>query len=341
MRRRCASGSPGSRAGCWWSATATPWRPCWRRWGAAAAGLVRDQLRAAAGFQARCLAGPAAPALRRARPGAGDRLSLSQRRGPRRLRANEARGWRTAATAFTTRYPSRRHQGGRPCQGGPVCVPPVSSPSPWACWPCKPALQASTCAPAPRRDYRAMRCVTASCRSSLSSSVSCSSASRRRSTRASSGRRCRRAGSCRAWSTVSSTSPSRWASTRNARRACCKACRSGTPRTPGCPCAPIDPKDKSLRLAARIGSPQHADHAAAGYARVVGATTYEELGRTLSMNMVDAVVLPQPLYEAMLAHWPPGVIVTPGARASVGLLPECRRPPAPGRAAQPGHRAVP
>jgi ABC-type amino acid transport substrate-binding protein len=95
---------------------------------------------------------------------------------------------------------------------------------------------------------------------------------------------------------------------------------------------PIDPKDKSLRLAARIGSPQHADHAAAGYARVVGATTYEELGRTLSMNMVDAVVLPQPLYEAMRAHWPPGVIVTPGrARQSGFYL----------NAADPRHLAAP
>jgi hypothetical protein len=104
--------------------------------------------------------------------------------------------------------------------------------------------------------------------------------------------------------------------------------RPVSPRTPPCAWRPGSARRSS------------ADHAS-GFARMVGAYTYEELAKTLAMGMVDAVIVPQSVYEEMKALWPPGVVVHPGALAQLGLLPECRRPPALGCAAQPGHRAVP
>lgn len=82
---------------------------------------------------------------------------------------------------------------------------------------------------------------------------------------------------------------------------------------------PVNPQDKTLRLAARLGSPQHADHAAAGYARVSGATTYEELGRFLSLDMADAVIVPQSVYEELKPIWPPGLIARAGRSRSSGF----------------------
>lgn len=86
---------------------------------------------------------------------------------------------------------------------------------------------------------------------------------------------------------------------------------------------PVQPQDKRLRLVARLGSPQHDDHLAQGYARVVGATTYEEMTRMLSQGMVDAVVVPRSLHEDMKGLWPPGHSVTEGkARNSGFYLPK-------------------
>lgn len=86
---------------------------------------------------------------------------------------------------------------------------------------------------------------------------------------------------------------------------------------------PIDPQDKRLRLAARLGSPQHDDHQALGYARVAGVYTYEEMARMLSQDMVDAVVLPRSLYEDMKSTWPAGHRVLEGkARNSGFYLPK-------------------
>lgn len=82
---------------------------------------------------------------------------------------------------------------------------------------------------------------------------------------------------------------------------------------------PIDPQDKSLRLAARLGSPQQVDHATEGYARVITSYTYEELARTLSLGMADAVVVPLSVYEEMRPLWPAGTRVTAGRARSSGF----------------------
>lgn len=81
---------------------------------------------------------------------------------------------------------------------------------------------------------------------------------------------------------------------------------------------PVSAQDKSLRLAARLGSPQQLDHAA-GYARMVSTYTYEELGRTLSMGMADVAIVPQSVYEETKAIWPPGTLATPGRPRSSGF----------------------
>lgn len=86
---------------------------------------------------------------------------------------------------------------------------------------------------------------------------------------------------------------------------------------------PIDPKDKRLRLAARLGSPQDDDHRKSGYARMTGVYTYEEMARMLKQDMVDAVILPKSLHEDMQALWPPGYRTTVGqARNSGFYLPK-------------------
>lgn len=75
---------------------------------------------------------------------------------------------------------------------------------------------------------------------------------------------------------------------------------------------PVQPQDKRLRLGARLGSPQHDDHLGLGYARVVGAVTYEELAKLLVRDMADVVILPRSLYEDLTALWPPGHVVSEG-----------------------------
>ncbi len=82
---------------------------------------------------------------------------------------------------------------------------------------------------------------------------------------------------------------------------------------------PVDPKDKGLRIAARLGSPQHVDPVAEGYTRVTGYASYAELPRTLSLDMADAVVVPQSFYEGHRADWPAEVLVTPGRPRSSGF----------------------
>ena len=72
-------------------------------------------------------------------------------------------------------------------------------------------------------------------------------------------------------------------------------------------------------MAARLGSPQEAEQTAAGYARVVGSTTYEELGKTLRLQMVDVVVVPRSIFEELQALWPEGVLTTLGKSRLTGF----------------------
>lgn len=99
----------------------------------------------------------------------------------------------------------------------------------------------------------------------------------------------------------------------------------------------IDAQDKRLRLAARLGSPQHDDHHAMGYARVAGVFSYEELPRMLSQGMVDAVILPRSLYEDMRSSWPAGHRLLEGKPRSSGFyLPK----PDPRQLAAPLNQAI-
>lgn len=82
---------------------------------------------------------------------------------------------------------------------------------------------------------------------------------------------------------------------------------------------PVDPADRRLRIAARLGSPQEVDHAAEGYARVVGTATYPELSRMLLMGMVDAVVVPRSFYTEQTTLWPKELHVAPGRARSSGF----------------------
>ncbi|WP_342616171.1 transporter substrate-binding domain-containing protein [Rhodoferax sp. GW822-FHT02A01] len=82
---------------------------------------------------------------------------------------------------------------------------------------------------------------------------------------------------------------------------------------------PVDMRDKSLRIVARLGSPQHADYLAEGYASVSGAYSYEELPRLLARAQVDVVVVPRSIYGEQKNLWPPGSIVTDGRSRMTGI----------------------
>lgn len=82
---------------------------------------------------------------------------------------------------------------------------------------------------------------------------------------------------------------------------------------------PVRTDDKTLRIAARLGSPQHLEHARDGYTRVMGATTYTELNRTLAMDMADAVIVPRTIFEDQRGQWPPNTIVTAGRPRNSGF----------------------
>jgi hypothetical protein len=81
----------------------------------------------------------------------------------------------------------------------------------------------------------------------------------------------------------------------------------------------IDPNDKLLRIAARLGSPQHVDYVAEGYTRVAPAQTYEELIKTLALNHTDVVIIPQSVYEDQKADWPKDVVITVGRTRNTGF----------------------
>lgn len=84
---------------------------------------------------------------------------------------------------------------------------------------------------------------------------------------------------------------------------------------------PIDAQDRRLRLAVRLGSPQHNDYKGLGYARLASTYSYEELPRMLRQDMVDAAVLPRSIYESIQSMWPAGHLLQDGkARSTVFYL---------------------
>ncbi len=82
---------------------------------------------------------------------------------------------------------------------------------------------------------------------------------------------------------------------------------------------PLDTNDKSLRIAARLGSPQQVDYLADGYTHVTGTYTYAELVRTLVQGLADAVIIPQSVYDDMKADWPKETRVTVGRARNSGF----------------------
>jgi ABC-type amino acid transport substrate-binding protein len=100
---------------------------------------------------------------------------------------------------------------------------------------------------------------------------------------------------------------------------------------------PVDIKDKQLRLAVRLGSPQQVDQTADGYEKVAAYFTYAELVKALNLEMADAVVIPSLVFEQQRGLWPPDVVTTPGRPRGVGFyLP----PQDPKRLAAPLDRAI-
>jgi len=81
----------------------------------------------------------------------------------------------------------------------------------------------------------------------------------------------------------------------------------------------IDTTDKSLRVAARMGSPQHTDYVADGYANLVPVYAYEDLSKMLGRKTVDAAIVPRSVYLEQRKIWPEGARTTPGKPRSSGF----------------------
>ena len=82
---------------------------------------------------------------------------------------------------------------------------------------------------------------------------------------------------------------------------------------------PLNTQDKSLRLVARLGSPQQLEYVGEGYARMTGAISYTELPKTLTQDMADAAIVPRSIFEESKAQWPQNIIVTVGRHRSTGF----------------------
>ena len=82
---------------------------------------------------------------------------------------------------------------------------------------------------------------------------------------------------------------------------------------------PVDMRDKSLRIVARLGSPQHTDYVAEGYANVSGAYSYEDLPKLLGRGQVDVVVVPRSVYGEQMNLWPQGAVVADGRPRGSGF----------------------
>ena len=65
---------------------------------------------------------------------------------------------------------------------------------------------------------------------------------------------------------------------------------------------PLNIQDKSLRLVARLGSPQQLEYGGEGYAKMTGAISYTELPKTLTQDMADAAIVPRSIFEESKAQ---------------------------------------
>lgn len=81
----------------------------------------------------------------------------------------------------------------------------------------------------------------------------------------------------------------------------------------------IAPSNKMLRIAARMGSPQHTDYVADGYANLVPVYAYEDLSKMLGRKAVDAAIVPRSVYLEQRKIWPEGARTTYGKPRSSGF----------------------
>ena len=72
----------------------------------------------------------------------------------------------------------------------------------------------------------------------------------------------------------------------------------------------IDMGNKSIHLAARLGSPQQTDYVSDGYQNMTAAYAYEDLARLLARRAVDAVIVPRSVYNEQRTLWPAGAVLT-------------------------------
>lgn len=82
---------------------------------------------------------------------------------------------------------------------------------------------------------------------------------------------------------------------------------------------PIDMGNKSVHLAARLGSPQQTDYASDGYFNMTAAYAYEDLVRLLAKRAVDAVIVPRSVYNDQKALWPAGTVIAQAKARSSGF----------------------
>ena len=82
---------------------------------------------------------------------------------------------------------------------------------------------------------------------------------------------------------------------------------------------PLDMRDKSTRIAARLGSPQQTYYVSDGFTSMTAAYAYEDLAKLLARGTVDVVIVPRSVFGEQKSIWPPKVMVSPGRPRSSGF----------------------
>jgi hypothetical protein len=89
---------------------------------------------------------------------------------------------------------------------------------------------------------------------------------------------------------------------------------------------PVDMADKRVRIAARMGSPQHTDYAEKGYSNIAAVYAYADSAKLLARGSVDVVIVPKSVYLAQKSSWPPGAKAVIGMERSSGFYVNKRDP---------------
>lgn len=81
----------------------------------------------------------------------------------------------------------------------------------------------------------------------------------------------------------------------------------------------IDMTDKTIRVGARLNSPEHADMKQAGYSNIAATSDYEALNKMLFAGLIDVAVLPGTVYQEMARSHAQGLIITVRSSREVGF----------------------